>query len=135
MPTGSPDELHASAETARENAYVPYSRFKVGAALLTESGEVFTGVNVENASFGLSICAERVAVFKAIAAGQTRFVAIAVAGGAPDVPPCGACRQVLAEFADDDLMVSFPLDGELVTRRLGDLLPEAFRLAPEPSPS
>ena len=131
----SPEELHARAEAARENAYAPYSRFQVGAALVTESEDVFTGVNVENASLGLSICAERVAVFQAIAAGHGRITAIAVAGPSPDVSPCGACRQVLAEFGDDELMVSFPRDGELVTRRLGDLLPEAFRLAPEPSPN
>jgi cytidine deaminase len=133
MPTPAPAELHALAEAARDGAHAPYSGFAVGAALVTDTDEVFTGANIENASLTLSICAERVAVFRAIAAGHRRIAAIAVAGPAADVPPCGACRQVLAEFGDDDLLVSFPLGGELVTRTLGELLPAAFRLAPAPS--
>ena len=133
MPPPSPAELHAIADAARDNAHAPYSGFSVGAALVTDSGEVVTGVNIENASFGLSICAERVAVFRAVAAGHRRIAAVAVAGPAADVSPCGACRQVLAEFGDDDVPVTFPLGGELVTRPLGELLPAAFRLAPGPS--
>ncbi|MGH7741917.1 MAG: cytidine deaminase [Candidatus Eiseniibacteriota bacterium] len=118
------------AERARRTAWAPYSGFSVGAALLTRSGRVIHGCNVENASYGLSICAERNAVFHAVSAGQWDFVALAVAGPAGrGAPPCGACRQVLHEFAPR-LNISFRgAAGRLRTRRLDHLLPEAFGLA------
>ena len=94
--------LASAAIEASQRAYAPYSKFKVGAALLAEDGRVFTGCNVENASYGLTNCAERTAVFKAVSEGATRFKAIAIAGGVGDVAmPCGACRQVLAEFSPE----------------------------------
>jgi cytidine deaminase len=127
LPVG---ELVAAARGARERAYAPYSRFRVGAALLTEGGDVVTAANVENASYGLGICAERAAVVAALAAGYRRFEAIAVAGnGDAPVTPCGACRQVLREFpAALDLevvCVGEAGDRALVTT-LGALLPESF---------
>ena len=110
------------------HAYVPYSRFAVGAALLPEGGgEPVTAVNVENASYGLTVCAERNAVFAAVAAGHQRFDAVAVYAEADSVPPCGACRQVLAEFAPT-IAVVFRRGGEVVTMGLDELLPEQFRL-------
>jgi cytidine deaminase len=122
-----PSELMTLADEAREASYSPYSRFAVGAALLGENGEIFLGCNVENASFGLSCCAERTAVFKAVSEGQRRFRAIAVtAGPGCGAPPCGACRQVLAEFAPN-LRVSYrTTSGRLVTRSIRELLPAAF---------
>jgi cytidine deaminase len=91
--------VHAAAE-ARQRAVAPYSRFKVGAALLTKSGDIITGANVESASYGLTCCAERVALFRALTSGRKKFVAVAVVARAPGGPmPCGACRQLLAEYA------------------------------------
>ncbi|MBD5605233.1 MAG: cytidine deaminase [Candidatus Eremiobacteraeota bacterium] len=120
--------LLAAARAARANAYAPYSKFSVGAALLCEDGTVVTGVNVENASYGMTMCAERTAVFTAVASGKTRFAAIAVAGP-PGVttPPCGACRQVLAEFGRD-LRLSYATADGTVTTTVGDLLPATFVL-------
>src|SRR5258705_5272583 len=92
-------ELLVRAARARRDAHAPYSRFTVGAALLAHDGRVFTGCNVENASYGLSVCAERVALFKAVSEGVRGFAALAVAGPRPAVTPCGACRQVLTQFA------------------------------------
>ena len=124
------DELVAAARAARERAYAPYSGYRVGAALLTEDGAVVTGANVENASYGLGICAERAAVAAAVAAGHRRFAAIAVAvSGADPARPCGACRQVLHEFpAGPDLEVFCAGEhGEqLLVTTLGELLPQAF---------
>ena len=124
--TPGPDALVTAATAARENAHAPYSRFAVGAAVLTDDGRVFTGCNVENVSYGLTVCAERVAVFSAVAAGAKRIAAIAVVTGSRG-SACGACRQVLAEFADPDmpLHIASP-DGERRDRLLGDLLPESF---------
>jgi cytidine deaminase len=119
--------LHASAEEARRRAYAPYSGFTVGAALLLADGSTLTAGNVENASYGLTICAERACVFRALAQGYRDFVAIAVAGPSETVSPCGACRQVLAEFMPAEALVVFPLEGEIVGVSLGDLLPLAFR--------
>ena len=97
-------ELFELARKARLQAYVPYSKFKVGAALLTKSGKIYTGCNVENSSYGLCICAERTAVVKAVSEGETQFEAIAVCGGKDKLldfcSPCGACRQFLSEFGD-----------------------------------
>jgi len=124
------DEIRARlikmAMEVRQRAYAPYSNYWVGAALLTPSGKFFTGCNVENASYPNSLCAERVAVFKAVSEGEREFVAIAVVtenGGTP----CGACRQVLAEFGLDTLVLIADADGNLKQEtRLDELLPGAF---------
>ena len=120
-------ELVAAARAVRERSYSPYSHFAVGAALLGASGRIHAGTNVENASFGLAICAERAAICRAVAAGEREFVAIAVATGDPHpTPPCGACRQVLHEFAPG-LVVLLAGAGEAVEEwSLAALLPRAF---------
>jgi cytidine deaminase len=123
-------ELVAAARAARQRAYAPYSGYRVGAAVLTQDGTVVTGANVENASYSLSLCAERVALLAAVAAGHRGFTSIAVVAGGPEpARPCGACRQVLNEFpAGPDLeVVCAGEDGErLVVTTLGELLPQAF---------
>jgi cytidine deaminase len=119
-------ELIRMAREAREYAYAPYSNYLVGAALLTASGKFFTGCNVENAAYPTSMCAERVAVFKAVSEGERKFVALAVvtSNGAT---PCGACRQVLAEFGLETVMLIADMDGTLKHQaRLSELLPGAF---------
>jgi cytidine deaminase len=122
-------ELLAAAAAARERAYAPYSNFSVGAALLCDDGSVVAGVNVENASYGMTMCAERSAVFAAVASGRRRFTAIAVAGPAGvTTPPCGACRQVLAEFGSDIRLIYATAEGHEATT-VGALLPAIFRLA------
>jgi cytidine deaminase len=114
------------ANDIRENAYVPYSNYRVGAALRAKSGRVFTGVNVENAVFPVTNCAERTAVFKAVSEGEREFDVIAVVtdnGGSP----CGACRQVLSEFGQDILVIIADGSGRIVNElTVGELLPEAF---------
>jgi cytidine deaminase len=120
-------ELLGAARAAAANAHAPYSRFAVGAALRTADGSVYLGVNVENASYGLTSCAERNAVFAAVAAGHDEFTAIAVHADAASAPPCGACRQVLAEFAPE-LRVIRLRDGGAVVSSLAELLPERFAL-------
>ncbi len=122
-------ELLRLADEARKNAYAPYSTFSVGAALLTADGRVYTGVNIENASFGATVCAERVALFSAVAEGVREFAAIAIVGGKAGEAraacyPCGICRQVLAEFCSPDMPVI--LEGKVCT--LGELLPNSFGL-------
>lgn len=124
--------LHA--QNARERAYAPYSHFHVGAALLGADGNIYTGCNIENASYGAAICAERTAIAVGIHAGCQHFVALAIVGGARHQPattpclPCGICRQVLAEFCADSLPI-YVQDGENIqTHTLGELLPHAFRL-------
>jgi cytidine deaminase len=120
------DELYAKAREAAEKAYAPYSKFRVGAALLAEDGTVFTGCNVENRSFGLTICAERTAVTKAVSEGRRSFRALAVATPDSDYPvsPCGACRQVLSEFMKPDAPVCFGgCTPEQVKTTIGELLP------------
>ncbi len=124
----SNQELIKMARDAMKNAYAPYSGFSVGAALLTESGKVYTGCNVENSSYGLTICAERVAVFKAVSEGEHQFLKIAIVSSSNELTfPCGACRQVLYEFADDMEIILENKEGIYVTR-LKDLLPKGFRL-------
>jgi cytidine deaminase len=126
----SREELVAAARAARERAYAPYSGFRVGAALLTDGGDIITGANLENASYGLSICAERAAVASAVAAGRRRFEAIAVAGPGPDpVTPCGACRQVLREFprgVDLEVVCVGEAGERVLATTLGALLPDSF---------
>jgi len=126
----SAEALMREAVKAREASYSPYSRFAVGAALLGASGRIYHGCNVENASFGLTCCAERTAAFKAVSEGEQEFLAVAVtARTGHGAPPCGACRQVLAEFGGDDLplLLAGPT-GAAQEQRLGALLPQAFRL-------
>jgi cytidine deaminase len=124
-------ELAHEALGIMSRAHAPYSRFPVGAALRGRSGRTYLGVNVENASLGLSICAERVAVFTAIATGEREFDSIAIATSeAAPTPPCGACRQVLLEFAGDDLTILHVNSGapDVVARHtLGELVPFPFR--------
>jgi cytidine deaminase len=115
------------AKKARERAYAPYSKFKVGAALLTKRGKVYTGANVENATFGLTVCAERVALFKAVTNGEKNFVKIAVVADKDEpATPCGACRQVLSEFTSDLKIICANLKGKKERYSLRKLLPEAF---------
>ena len=121
-----PKELLQLAKKAMAKAYVPYSDLAVGAAVLTESGKVITGCNVENASFGLSMCAERVAVFKAVSEGE-KIEAIAVVSSTGDSRPCGACRQVIYEL-NKDAIIYFITDGELAKATAAQLLPETFFL-------
>ena len=120
-------KLVKEAEKARKRAYTPYSKFKVGAAVLSVDGKIFTGCNIENASFGLAVCAERVAIFKAISEGSAKFEAIAVIGDT-DKPcsPCGACRQVISEFGEDIPLIMANLKGDLKIKKIKELLPEAF---------
>lgn len=120
-------ELIQKACEARKRAYAPYSRFKVGAAVLCEDGRVFTGCNVENASYGLSMCAERVAVGNAVSHGAKRIVAVAVVYDARrEAVPCGACRQVLQEFGKEMVVISATTRGRYRLWRLGELLPASF---------
>lgn len=120
-------ELIEKAKRARLKAYAPYSNFKVGAAILTKGGKVYTGANVENSAFGLTVCAERVAVFRAVTRGDKDFVKIVVVTDKnPPVTPCGACRQVLSEFASDSKIVCANLEGKVERYTLKELLPEAF---------
>ena len=123
--------LMETAARARENAYAPYSRFRVGAALLCTDGRVFTGCNVENAGLSATNCAERTAVFKAVSEGARSFAAIAIVGGregeiSPLCAPCGVCRQVLAEFCPLNTPVSLGTPSDFRVSTLGDLLPLAF---------
>ena len=118
-------DLITKAMAAREKAHAPYSQFAVGAALLAKSGRVYTGCNVENASYGLSICAERTAVFKAVSEGERDFEAIAVVTD-KGVTPCGACRQVLLEFGEDIQVIAADDAGGYRVFGLQELLPEAF---------
>lgn len=123
------DELYEIANRARERAYAPYSKITVGAALLSASGKIYTGVNIENAAHSPGICAERCAIFEAVANGERDFIKIAVAGGKEgDVPrevfaPCGVCRQVMAEFCGSDFKVIF---GKGYEKSFGKLLPYSF---------
>lgn len=122
-------ELIDAAIAARARAYAPHSNFPVGAALLAESGEIFVGCNVENASLGLTTCAERNAIAAAVVAGQTKFRALAVCAS-PLATPCGACRQIILEFGDQIDVLAFDAANPNERRfwKSGDLLPDSFRL-------
>ncbi|MFB6491537.1 MAG: cytidine deaminase [Thermoproteus sp. AZ2] len=123
-----PDDLVEKAREALKNAYAPYSRFRVGAAVLTKSGRIYAGANVENASYGLTICAERVAVFKAVSEGDRDIEAVAVVvDGEEPVAPCGACRQVIAEFNPEATIIMATADGKKrVVVSLKELFPSPF---------
>lgn len=119
--------LIAAASRARDHAHAPYSNFRVGAALRTVSGRVFTGCNIENSTFGLTLCAERVAVFKALSEGERAFDAVAVVADTDRLtPPCGACRQILWEFCRDAEVILSNLGGQIKIRHISDLFPDAF---------
>jgi cytidine deaminase len=126
----APPDLRALvrlARRARLRAHAPFSRFRVGAALRTRTGEIVTGCNVENATYGLTLCAERVAVFKAVSEGRRRFDAVAVVADAPRIAaPCGPCRQILWEFCGDIWVHMENLAGRSQTVRLAELLPMPF---------
>ncbi|MGE5614648.1 MAG: cytidine deaminase [Bacillota bacterium] len=125
-------ELVKKAMEARQNAYSPYSRFNVGAALLADNNVVYTGVNIENASYGLTACAERTAIFKAVSEGVRKIKVLAVAcdtDAYDSAFPCGACRQVMAEFMDDEADIIISINtGEYKVYKLKELLPHSFRL-------
>lgn len=119
--------LIAAARAARENAHAPYSNFRVGAALRAASGRVFGGCNVENATYGLTVCAERVAIFKALSEGERGFDAIAVVTDADKLtPPCGACRQLIWEFCGDVPVIIANLKGAVEVHRMSALFPKPF---------
>ena len=121
------DPLLEAAVRAREHAHAPFSKFKVGAAIEDSSGRIHTGCNVENATYGLTVCAERVAVFKAISEGARKFLRVAVAADTKALtPPCGACRQILWEFCGDIPITLVNLNGETETCPLRDLFPKPF---------
>ncbi|MET3574737.1 cytidine deaminase [Bhargavaea ullalensis] len=122
-------QLMEEAKTARDRAYVPYSKFPVGAALLTKGGKVYHGCNIENSGFSMTNCAERTAFFKAISEGDTEFAALAVTADTPGpVSPCGACRQVMTEFCSGDMPVYLTnLEGDVLETTVSGLLPGAFR--------
>ncbi len=123
----SPDSLIEAATQARDRAWAPFSKFKVGAAIVDESGRVFTGCNIENATYGLTICAERVAVFKAISEGATKLMRIAVVADTGTLtPPCGACRQILWEFCGDAALTLANLAGRVETISLKQIFPRPF---------
>lgn len=122
------NKLIEEAITARQRAYVPYSKFSVGAALLTKSGKVFTGGNIENAAYSVCCCAERVTIFKALSEGETEFATMAVAADTDrPVPPCGACRQVMSEFFDQEMEIHLTnVKKETKTFKMKELLPFSF---------
>ncbi len=125
----NPNDLITAAVQALENAHAPYSNYKVGAVLLCSDGTAFQGCNVENASYGLTNCAERTALFTAIAAGKKNFAAMAIAASSEPAPfPCGACRQVLAEFCGPDFPIYIKRSEDYESTTLGELLPHAFDL-------
>lgn len=122
-------ELIEISKKAQEFAYAPYSKFRVGAALLCRDGSVYTGCNIENATYGATNCAERTAVFKAVSEGRREFTAIAITSSGGDLTfPCGICRQVLAEFSPEINVILEDKDGKLHTFALSELLPHSFAL-------
>ena len=120
-------DLIKAAIDAREKAYAPYSNFQVGAAVESESGDIYIGCNVESASYGLTVCAERVAIWKGISRGEKRFKRIAVVVDTEELtPPCGVCRQIIWEFCGDVPVVLSNLNGKTETIQMSELLPRAF---------
>ena len=127
------EKLIEAAKKAREKAYCPYSGFSVGAALMTKSGKIYEGANIENSSFSATVCAERVALFSAIISGEREFSGVAIAGGKGDAlseacPPCGVCRQALSEFCEKDMKVYIVGENNVIETTLGELLPLSFSL-------
>ncbi len=121
------EKLIESAKQVREKAFAPYSNFKVGSAVITKDGKVFTGCNVESASFGLTVCAERVAIWKAVSEGETELEQIAVVADTEQLtPPCGVCRQIIWEFCGDVPVTMANLKGDSETVSIKELLPRAF---------
>jgi cytidine deaminase len=121
------EELIKAATDARECAYAPYSNFKVGAAVEAENGDIYIGCNVESASYGLTVCAERVAIWKGISCGEKRFTRIAVVVDTEELtPPCGVCRQIIWEFCGDVPVILSNLHGKTETIQMSELLPRAF---------
>lgn len=120
-------ELVEAATRVRENAYAPFSKFKVGAALETDDGQIIAGSNVESASYGLTVCAERVAIWNAISQGKRKITRIAVVADTEELtPPCGVCRQIIWEFGGDIPVIFANLKGDVETVQMKDLLPRAF---------
>ncbi len=120
-------ELVEAAREVRERAYAPYSNFKVGAAIRTREGKIYTGCNVESASYGLTVCAERVAIWKAVSEGETEFTEIAVVADTDELtPPCGVCRQIIWEFCNDIPVIFANLKGDSEIVQMSKLLPRAF---------
>jgi len=122
------NKLAMMANEARSSAYAPYSGFKVGAALLTADGKIYTGINIENSSYGATVCAERTAAFKAVSEGRNKFVAIAVSGDTKNyLHPCGICRQVLSEFGDKNMkIICCNREGKYKIYTLEEILPYSF---------
>ena len=121
------DVLISAARTAREHAHAPYSNFRVGAAVRAKSGRIFTGCNVENSTYGLTLCAERVAIFKAISEGERGFDTIAIVAEAESLaPPCGACLQIIWEFCGEAEVILANLHGKVEVHRMSALYPKPF---------
>lgn len=121
------EELIEAAKEVRERAYAPFSNFRVGAAVRTKGGKIFTGCNIESASYGLTVCAERVAIWKAVSEGEKEFSEIAVVADTKELtPPCGACRQIIWEFSGDIAVIFANLKGAVETVQMKELLPRAF---------
>ncbi len=127
MDTKMIDTLMEEAKIASKLAYVPYSEFPVGSALLSKEGKIFRGCNIENGSLGLSICAERTAIVKAVSEGHKEFTAIAVYSPTKDISPCGACRQFLNEFGGE-IIVVYSKDGATTAKKINELIPDSFSL-------
>jgi cytidine deaminase len=121
------EKLIAQARQAREKAHAPFSNFKVGATLLAQNGESFTGCNIENASYGLTLCAERVAIFKALSEGERDFTQLAIVADTKELtPPCGACRQIIWEFCGDIPLILANLEGKIEIIQMKEIFPRAF---------
>jgi cytidine deaminase len=121
------NKLIEAARAVRENSYAPYSNFRVGAAVYTKSGDIYTGCNIESASYGLTVCAERVAIWKAVSRGEREFTHFAVVADTEDLtPPCGVCRQIIWEFCNDIPVTFANLKGKHETVSMKELLPRAF---------